>query len=143
MERAKALVSFTILIQVVVSLLFVITGLLKIADLGAFLEAIKGYQLVPYSITFGMTFFLPWLEVVTGVALFIRSVSKEAALILLLLVVSFIIALSLSWIRGLDVSCGCFGGSNSTTNYPLHIGGNFLLLGGLYWLLIQYRFRKP
>lgn len=140
MDRTKTLVPF--FIRSVISLTFIITGLLKVLAPSTFLEAIEGYQLVPYSIAFGMAFFLPWLEIVTGISLFIPSLSKGAAQILFLLVIIFIVALSVSWARGLDIQCGCFGANNSTTNYPLHITGNLFLLVGLYWLLRQSRSKR-
>lgn len=59
MDRTKTLVPF--FIRSVISLTFIITGLLKVLAPSAFLEAIEGYQLVPYSIAFGMAFFcLGW-----------------------------------------------------------------------------------
>src|SRR5262249_36390739 len=54
---------------------------------------------------------LPWIEVVTGVALFLGIARRTAAKVLGILLLVFIAALSVNLARGRPVDCGCFGTS--------------------------------
>ena len=58
-----------------------------------------------------MALILPWLEVVTGVALFFGIAKRTSARILAILLLVFIVALSINLARGKPVDCGCFGTS--------------------------------
>ena len=56
-----------------------------------------------------MALVLPWLEVVTGVALFLGIARRTAARILGVLLIVFIVALVDQPRPGRPVDCGCFG----------------------------------
>ena len=63
-------------------------------------------------------YFLPALELVCGVGVLIPKLRKEAAFLIVVMMLVFIVAIISAWVRGLDISCGCFGGSEATANYP-------------------------
>jgi hypothetical protein len=56
-----------------------------------------------------------------------------------LLAGAFFMAIMTAWFRGLDVSCGCFGHSESATSFPLHLAGNALMIVAASWLLTRER----
>jgi uncharacterized membrane protein YphA (DoxX/SURF4 family) len=99
----------TIRVQFVLAALFVVAGLAKIADPPGFAHEIHNYRIVPAIAVNAMALVLPWLEVVTGVALFLGIFRRTAARIFGILLVVFIVALSVNLARGRPVDCGCFG----------------------------------
>ena len=111
--------------------IFIYAGALKFMNPSALLADIDGYRLVPHPIAWLGAVLLPALELVCGAALFSRICRREAAKILWLLTVVFMVALASAWWRKIDVSCGCFGVANAQAKYPLLIGRDLLLGAGL------------
>ena len=110
---------------------FIYAGALKLLNPSALLADIESYRLVPWRIAWLGAALLPALELVCGAALLSRIFRREAALILWVLTVVFMVALASAWLRGLDISCGCFGVSHAQAKYPLLIGRDLLLWAGL------------
>ena len=99
----------TVRVQFVLAAFFVVAGLAKIADPPGFAHEIHNYGLVPGTFVNMMALVLPWLEVITGVALFLGVARRSAARILGILLIVFIAALAINLARGKPVDCGCFG----------------------------------
>lgn len=97
--------------QFVLAAFFVVAAVAKIADPPGFAHEIHNYRLVPAALVSAFALILPWLELLTGVALFLGLWRREAAGILALLLVVFIGALGINLTRGHAVDCGCFGTS--------------------------------
>jgi uncharacterized membrane protein YphA (DoxX/SURF4 family) len=99
----------TVRVQFVLAAFFVVAGLAKIADPPGFAHEIHNFGLVPGNLVNAMALVLPWLEVITGVALFLGLARRSAARILGILLIVFVAALSINLARGKPVDCGCFG----------------------------------
>jgi len=104
----------TIRVQFVLAALFVVAGISKIADPPGFAHEVHNYRLLPGGAVNALALWLPWLEVVTGLALFLGRARRAAATILGILLVVFIGALSINLARRHPVDCGCFGTSKVT-----------------------------
>jgi uncharacterized membrane protein YphA (DoxX/SURF4 family) len=79
---------------------------------------------------------LPWVEIICGVCMLSGFLVRGSALILSLLLITFISALIYSLLRGLDISCGCFNlTSEGAAHEGLLIGRDFLLLCTALWVL--------
>lgn len=117
--------------RVAVGGFFVWTGVLKAWDPGLFLLAVRSYQLVgdPWAAIVALG--LPWLEIVAGLALVTGLARRGGALVVGSSLIFFIVVLSVSWARGLDIDCGCFGRGENHTDYPLHLLLNAGLLSAL------------
>jgi len=113
--------------------LFVYAGVVKVWNPGEFFHDVLSYRILPDFLAAGLTWYLPYLEIVCGMMLFFRSFARESATVLLGLLVVFIVALFSAWIRGLDISCGCFGSQNDL-GYHWMLLRNITLLGSLLWL---------
>jgi len=111
----------------VVGGLFLYAGVLKLLRPDALLVDIQSYQLVPYRLAYLASYYLPALEIICGAGLLYRGLRRESATLLFLLTAVFILALAAAWVRGLDISCGCFGGTDAKANYPLLIGRDVLI----------------
>lgn len=137
-NRAKALTILFIVLRIGLSALFITAGILKIIDPSKFLTAIETFRLLPYPLAFLFTYLLPWLEIICGLALMINKGQQGALFILTGLITVFIFALGISWGRGLDIICGCFGNPGSLkTNYPLLLIRNLAIFTILILLLIR------
>ena len=101
----------TVRVQFVLAAFFVVAGIAKIADPPGFAHEIHNYQIVPSVFVNAMALVLPWLEVVTGVALFLNIAVRTSARVLGILLAVFIVALSINLARKHPVDCGCFGTS--------------------------------
>ena len=81
----------------------------KLANPTDFLGSIYGYQLpLPQALLKMTAVVLPWLELLCGLLL-VAGLWVESALTLVTgLLALFVIMTGQAWMRGLDISCGCF-----------------------------------
>lgn len=107
---------------------FILSGLFKVVDPGAFAEAIGRYRLIGDPLTIGIALWLPWIECLAGVALWHPRWRFASGLLLFGLLLVFQLVLASAWFRGLDISCGCLG-SGTDTSVPFAIFRNFILMG--------------
>jgi putative oxidoreductase len=104
--------------------LFIYAGGVKLPDLQQFFLDVHHFEITPWNISIGVAMFLPWLEIVAGIALIVRRLYLGAITVCLLMSLTFIVAISSAWARGLDLTCGCFGRETNKTNYPRHLAMN-------------------
>ncbi len=108
---------------------FVWSGIQKLKDPIVFADAVRNYKLIGDPIAPAMALFIPWLELIAGLAVMIwtERFGRAGVLILAISLVVFTLAIAVAWGRGLDITCGCFGGTGEV-NYPLKIVQNLVLL---------------
>ncbi len=117
--------------------LFIFSGVMKLKNPELFAIDIHNYQILTDPCPSLVALTLPWLEVFAGLGLIVRRCYLGGLVILAGSLIAFNLALGSAWIRGLEISCGCFGDSGETTNYPVAIGRNFVLFGiavVLFWM---------
>ncbi len=116
--------------------LFLYAGILKARDPLHFAEDIENYHLLPWSLGARFAFYLPWLEIICGLALIARRLYAGALAILSALMLVFLAATVIAKARGIDVSCGCFGKVSSNLTFGWHLVLDFAILAGfalLWW----------
>ena len=116
---------------------FVYAGVLKIMDPVQFAYDIDNYKILPWTIGVGLAFYLPWVELLAGVALIVRRFYSGAASILLALIAIFIAATIAAKARGLDITCGCFGHASQHWSFPAHMAVDLAIFAAL--LLLVFR----
>ncbi|MBA2622606.1 MAG: DoxX family protein [Chthoniobacterales bacterium] len=118
-------------LAVILGLVFIYTGVLKAWDPIAFTRDIQNFHILPWPVGVRVAFYLPWLEILCGLALLTGYLRGGALAILSSLMVIFIGATIAAKVRGIDLDCGCFG--NATKNLPFtwHLVIDFALLAGL------------
>jgi putative oxidoreductase len=106
----------------------------KLADPAGFAAAIANYRAFPDALVNLVATIVPALELVGAVAL-LTPWRRGGALLLGALLLGFTALLALSLARGIDVSCGCFGGAAADQPgatgdpvRPLHLLRNLGLL---------------
>ncbi|MFZ0133116.1 MAG: MauE/DoxX family redox-associated membrane protein [Desulfobacterales bacterium] len=92
---------------------FVWAGWIKIADPQGFAAIIGNYHLLPAVLVNPFAILLPWIEVLCGILLIGGAWIDGSLLIVNALMVVFIAALLSTWVRGIDVDCGCFSVANT------------------------------
>lgn len=108
--------------------LFVYAGLLKVMDPISFLDDIRSFDLLgdPWAAWVAMA--LPWLEILAGLAVMSGFLRSGGMLILNGSLLIFLAAILISWWRGIDIHCGCFGHSDATSSFRDLILRDLLLL---------------
>jgi uncharacterized membrane protein YphA (DoxX/SURF4 family) len=93
---------------------FLISGLAKIGDQGAFALQLHNFRMMPIWSENLMAMTLPWIELVAGLCLVSSIRPRAGAAVATLLSVVFLIAVGVAMARGLDIECGCFGTADAT-----------------------------
>lgn len=123
-------------LRIILAGLFVYAGAVKAIDPTGFMADIEGYRLLPHPVAWALAHYLPFLEVMAGVLLLIPRFARASAWVLSGLMLVFMIALLSAWIRGLDISCGCFGGKGAVDSYAWLLVRDLLILIGLGIILV-------
>ena len=132
-------------VRVVVAGVFVVAGVMKIWDFKHarsatpdFTIAIQHFRLLPSpDLAVLLAVYLPWLEVVAALALFVRRVALGATAAMLGMSVMFLAAIGSAWWRGLDIACGCFGRDEISTDFRTLILRDLALLAAVSVLFIH------
>lgn len=95
--------------QLILSLIFIFSGIEKISDLNFFLVAINNYKIFPDITHNFIAVTFPWIELILGVLLLFGFYKKEISVIFSFLIFLFTLLIFVSILRGLDIYCGCFG----------------------------------
>ncbi|UCB47610.1 MAG: DoxX family membrane protein [Deltaproteobacteria bacterium] len=88
--------------------LFIYAGMYKINYTAEFAETIAGYGLVPYWAVNILAAVLPWVELISGILLFIGVRARSAAVIIGTMLILFTASITISLLKGAPISCGCF-----------------------------------
>jgi putative oxidoreductase len=125
------------IVDVIVGGIFVYAGAIKVIDPIQFGIDIDNYKTLPWFISVRLAFYLPWLEIFCGVALISLFLYRGGLSILAALTSVFIIATVAAKVRGLDITCGCFGHASKNWNFSTHLALDLAILGAL--LALSFR----
>jgi len=117
--------------------IFIYAGAIKVLDPIQFANDIDNYKILPWTISVGFAFYLPWLEIFCGLALILCRFYLGGLSILTALVTVFLVAIIAAKVRGLDITCGCFGHASQNWNFPTHLALDLAILGAL--LALSFR----
>lgn len=121
---------------------FVYAGVSKAWNPQAFLDDVRSFDLLgdPWAAWLAMG--LPWLEILAGLAVITGVLRRGGLLVLNGALVGFLGAIALSWYRGIDIRCGCFGSAEASSNYVELILRDVLLLALGLWLFLRRDARR-
>jgi len=117
--------------------LFIYAGGLKAYDPVQFASDIDNYKLLPWSVSVALAFYLPWLEILCALGLVFRFLYRGALSILTGSIVVFTLATIAAKVRGLDITCGCFGHASQNWSFLSHLATNLAILAALLALLFR------
>jgi len=122
-------------VDLIVAAVFIYAGAIKALDPIRFAGDIDNYKILPWAIGVRLAFYLPWLEVFCGLALIARRLYLGGLSILTALICVFIVATVAAKVRGLDITCGCFGHASKNWSFSTHLALDLVLLGALLFLV--------
>lgn len=123
--------------------IFIYAGALKVFDPVQFASDIDNYKILPWPVCVALAFYLPWLEIFCALGLVFRFLYSGALAILGTSIVVFTLAIIAAKVRGLDITCGCFGHASQHWSFPSHLATNLAIFAGLLLLGFSNRLRKP
>jgi uncharacterized membrane protein YphA (DoxX/SURF4 family) len=97
----------------ILGLTFIYASLHKIIAPADFAKIVYGYGLFPEIFINLIAIMIPFLELVTGLALVISVYPRSAAITINGLLLAFIAVLTINLIRGHEFDCGCFSAGQS------------------------------
>lgn len=100
---------FILFLRILTSSILLAAGVLKLRDPDETLVAVFQYKLLSWQASEMLATYLPFLEITTGLCLWIPRLRLGASLLSIGLYALFITALASAVARNLDISCGCFG----------------------------------
>lgn len=98
---------------------FIEASLHKIAHPASFAVDVATYQFLPLWSLNAFALVLPWIEVIAGLLLVVGLRARAAALLVALMMLSFMVALAHALHLGLDMACGCFASSAAVEEDPI------------------------
>src|SRR5438309_9898693 len=125
------------IVDLIVGGIFIYAGIIKALDPVQFANDIDNYKTLPWFASVRLAFYLPWLEILCGLALVFRFLYSGGLSILTGLIVIFVGATVAAKVRGLDITCGCFGHASQHWNFSAHLALDLLLLVALIFLLLR------
>jgi len=97
------------ILRLIVGTVFVVAGMLKIADPAKFAVDVSHYRLVPPGLLNLVAILVPWIEFTAGVFVLAGVWLRAAARIVTGLTMIFFCLIVSALARGLNIECGCFG----------------------------------
>ena len=116
------------IVDLIVGGIFVYAGVVKVLDPVQFANDIDNYKTLPWFVSVRLAVYLPWLEIFCGLALIFRFLYRGGLSILTVLIAVFIGVTIAAKMRGLDITCGCFGHASKNWNFSTHLVLDLLIL---------------
>lgn len=123
-------------LRVVLGGIFIAASVSKLQQPAAFTNTVLSYGLLPISLAQFYGFILPWVELFIGCALVLGIFSEFASALSIPLIISFVIASSLSLLRPVGDDCGCFG-EVVTLSHPVALSLDAVMLAMALLLLFN------
>jgi putative oxidoreductase len=125
---------------ILLAAVFLYSGYSKMQSTLQFAAVLAQYQLVPTELILPVATYLPWGEVVLGLFLLSGWKTRLAASAAAVLLIIFIAVMTVTYFRGIEADCGCFGIGEKISLRT--IGRDALLLLPAAFLLAERRLRK-
>lgn len=103
-----------LILRVALGAIFLVAGGAKIGHATDFAAQIAGFRILPGDFVAPLALVLPFLEVMLGAYLVLGLFTRASAWIAAALLLVFDGAIASAVIRGMSVSCGCFGPQDKT-----------------------------
>ncbi|MGA7730716.1 MAG: MauE/DoxX family redox-associated membrane protein [Chloroflexia bacterium] len=118
-DRIRAFVTGpypTLVSRLVLGGILLLAGLTKIGVPETMATSIRAYEIpLPAFLVSIMSYGLPILEVGLGAWLILGLFTRLSGAVSAVLMAIFTIAITSAWLRGLDISCGCFAGAEANS----------------------------
>lgn len=109
--------------RAVIGALFLYAAAGKLGDRASLAVAIENYHVLPAGASGVLALVLPTIEIAIGASLLSGALGRGASALAAGLLVVFAIAMFSALVRGIELSCGCFG-AESVTVTPWTVARN-------------------
>ena len=130
------------IVDLVVGGIFIYAGVVKVLDPVRFGLDIDNYKTLPWFVSVRIAFYLPWLEIFCGLAVIFHFLYRGGLSILTALIALFIGATIAAKMRGLDITCGCFGHASEHWSFPQHMAVDLAIFIAVVALLFANRSQR-
>ena len=131
------------IVDLIVGGIFVYAGVSKVLDPAQFANDIDNYKTLPWFVSVRLAFYLPWLEIFCGLAVISRFFYRGGLSILTALLAVFIGVTIAAKLRGLDITCGCFGHASEHWSFPQHMAVDLSIFIALAALWFANELQRP
>jgi uncharacterized membrane protein YphA (DoxX/SURF4 family) len=114
--------------RIVLGGLFIYAGFTKLQHRYLFEVTVDTYQLLPSWGVIVVAAVLPWLEIALGLLLLAGWKLRYVAAFTGLLLGAFLVAMGITYARGIEANCGCFGFGEPITPRSLARDSGLLLM---------------
>ena len=104
-------------LRIILGIVFLISSYSKLKDPMGFAQAIENYKIFGAFLSRWGAVFIPVLEVILAILLITGKWGRETFITTTALFIIFDVMIIQAYLRGLDISCGCFGTSESPIDF--------------------------
>ena len=131
-------------VRLILGVTFIYASYHKILAPAEFAKVVYGYGLFPHNTINLIAITIPFIELISGIALITGIFTRSASLIIMGMLIAFIMVISINIIRGHEFDCGCFSfATNQNANSAFYILGRNIILLIMGNCIILYRLDKP
>ena len=105
----------TMFSRLLVGVVFIYASIYKIIEPESFAKSIWYYHMAPGWTINLAALIMPWLEFICGLGLIFGVLYRGSVVLVNIMLVVFVVALTSTIIRGLDIDCGCFKAGQKAT----------------------------
>jgi putative oxidoreductase len=116
-------------------LVFLVAAVPKIAQPGTFAASVEAYEILPVAAVNLVAILVPWMELLCAIFLIGDARVRPSAALLGMMLLVFIVAISTAVVRGLNINCGCYGGTGTPVGWGKVLEDVALLIPA--WLLAR------
>lgn len=113
--------------RIILAGIFLYSGYVKIQQPLQFAANLSAYKLFPESLILPIMNYLPWLEIGLGVMLLIGWKLRFFAAGTIALLAMFMGVMTITYARGIEADCGCFGPGDRITPWTIARDASFLI----------------
>ena len=106
--------------RIFLGFLFIYASLEKILQPEEFAKQVGYFKALPFGMENLLAIMLPWTELIVGICLLAGLFVDGAALLSIIMMLVFILAISQAMLRGIDITCGCFKVNADSEKLGLH-----------------------
>ena len=101
--------TLVLFVRLIVGAIFLMSAISKLAVPRQFAKDVQRYRLLPHPLASTFGYALPYVELVAALSLLTGVYANWAALAVVVMLVSFMIAVGVAMFRKFNLSCNCFG----------------------------------
>ena len=141
---SKPLRALELVLRLVLGGIFIYAGWVKLRDpWELYALAINSYEVLPLWAVEAVARTLPWFELAVGAGLVAGIWLRISATITSLLLMVFFALMVRAFAKGMQINCGCFGGTDIISKWTLLRDGSMLAGSLLLTLMAFKRQRRP